>query len=165
MRITEGVEWAVHACVLLAPLSPGTGLSRVALAEFHGVPAPYLAKQMQKLSAAGIVATSKGRGGGYRLARPAAEISLLDIFEAIEGKSHSFRCTEIRQNGPCPTPKTLCRQPCGIAQAFFEAEAQFKKALGGVTVGQMLASTAELVSDTRAGALADWYDAKTRPVL
>ena len=61
MRMNQGVEWAIHACALLAPLWPQRGLSLAALAEFHGVPGAYMAKQMQLLSKAGLVRTSRGR--------------------------------------------------------------------------------------------------------
>ena len=54
MRMNKGVEWAVHACALLAPLGAGRGLSLAALADYHGVPLPYMAKQMQLLSKAGL---------------------------------------------------------------------------------------------------------------
>lgn len=55
MRINKGVEWAAHACAVLVPLWPDRGLSLAALAEFHDVPEPYMAKQMQALSRAGLV--------------------------------------------------------------------------------------------------------------
>src|SRR6516164_2591440 len=108
MRINKGVEWAVHACALLAPLPPGAGLSLAALAEFHGVPEPYMAKQMQALSQSGLVRTSRGKTGGYALARPTDAISLWDITIAIDGAVPAFRCTEIRQNGPCAVKKRDC---------------------------------------------------------
>lgn len=164
MRISEGVEWAVHACVMLAPLPPKVALSLGSLAEFHEVPTPYMAKQMQKLSAAGIVKTTKGRSGGYRLARPPGNISLLDIFEAIEGKMSAFRCTEIRQRGPCPVPRSSCRKRCDIAQTFLDAEAQFKATLQRETLAQMLVSAGDGVTVKRAQALGEWYSEHIRDV-
>ena len=58
MRLSQGVEWAAHACVILAAVGQGRALNKAALAEYHGVPAPYMAKQMQLLSKAGIVCWS-----------------------------------------------------------------------------------------------------------
>lgn len=137
MRMSQGVEWAVHACTVLAPLGPGHGLTLAALAGFHGVPAPYMAKQMQALSKAGIVRTARGKTGGYALARPATEISLWDISRAIDGPEPAFRCSEIRQRGPCAARKADCRAPCQIAAAFADAEHAWRTALEGVTIADL----------------------------
>lgn len=139
MRMNQGVEWAVHACTLLAPLWPGGGLSLAALAEYHGIPAPYMAKQMQALSKAGIVRTSRGKSGGYALARAPAEISLWQVARAIDGPEPAFRCTEIRQRGPCAAKPADCRTPCHIARAFAAAEAASRAVLQGVSIAQVLA--------------------------
>ncbi len=71
MRLSDGVEWGVHACTLLAVLPPDRALPAAKLAEYHGVPAAYLAKHLQALARAGVLETVKGPRGGYRLARPA----------------------------------------------------------------------------------------------
>lgn len=139
MRMSQGVEWAVHACTVLAPLPPGRGLSLAALAEFHGVPQAYMAKQMQVLSQAGIVRSSRGKTGGYALARPAGEITLWDITKALSGTEPLFRCSEIRQKGPCGVPRADCRRPCQIAAAFAAAEAAWRHALDAVTIADLVA--------------------------
>src|ERR1700704_2312596 len=100
MRLSDGVEWGVHVCVVLAALPDDAALPAARLAEYHGIPAAYLAKHLQSLSRAGIVESVPGPGGGYRLARPAEKISVLDIVQAIEGSAPAFRCTEIRRRGP-----------------------------------------------------------------
>src|ERR1700735_999224 len=100
MQLNEGVEWAAHCAALLAALPEGATLPAARLAEYHGIPAPYLAKSLQALTRAGLVESTTGRQGGYRLGRPAAAISLLDIVEAIEGTDTLFQCTEIRKRGP-----------------------------------------------------------------
>ena len=96
MKMSEGVEWAAHCAVLLAYVPDGSALPAVKLAEYHGVPTPYLAKSLQALMRAGIVDATPGRYGGYRLARRAEDISLLDIVAAIDGTEPAFRCSEIR---------------------------------------------------------------------
>jgi Rrf2 family protein len=100
MHLNEGVEWAAHCAALLAALPEGATLPAVRLAEYHDIPGPYLAKSLQALTRAGIVESTTGRLGGYRLGRLASEISLLDIVQAIEGTETFFRCTEIRRRGP-----------------------------------------------------------------
>ena len=108
MQLGKGVEWTTHICTVLAVLPAGAGISVDALADFFEVPSAYLAKQMQLLRRAGIVASVRGKGGGYRLALAVDAITLLDIVTAIEGPSLAFRCTEIRQNGPCGLKRKDC---------------------------------------------------------
>ena len=138
MRINKGVEWAVHACALLAPLPPGAGLSLAALAEFHGVPEPYMAKQMQALSKAGLVRTSRGKTGGYALARPADAISLWDVTTAIDGAVPAFRCTEIRQRGPSGRPAREYRMQCAIHAAMNRADEAWRDELRSTSLADIV---------------------------
>jgi|SRR6185437_1279343 len=157
MRISDGVEWAIHLCGVLAAVPEGRGVPGARLAEFHDLPPAYLAKHLQALSRAGIVAADRGVKGGYRLGRAAAKISLLDIVIAIEGPQPAFRCAEIRQRGPCPAPPSACRKACPIARAFLTAEAAWRKALAGVTVADMNeAAVTESFDDKRRQQFRTW---------
>ena len=137
MQISKGVEWAAHAASLMIGLPEGKGLKAEALARYHGVPTAYMAKQMQALSKAGIVQSSRGAHGGYRLARLATDITLWDITAAIEGSGPAFRCTEIRQNGPCGLKRSDCTRPCHIAASFAAAEAAFRDTLEAITLADL----------------------------
>jgi Rrf2 family protein len=156
MRMSQGVEWAAHACTVLAPLPPGRGLSLAALAEFHGVPQAYMAKQMQLLSKAGIVRTSRGKTGGYALAHPANEVTLWDVTRALGGTEPLFRCSEIRQKGPCAAPRADCRRPCQIAAAFASAEAAWRKELEAVTIADLVAHVAAEASPGHISDILGW---------
>ncbi len=109
MKMSAGVEWAVHCCILLSQAEQPVPAQR--LAEFHGVSRTYLAKHLQLLSRAGLVTSSEGRAGGYALTRPADQITALDVVLAIEGDESTFRCTEIRQNGPLPASPRPASEP------------------------------------------------------
>lgn len=148
MRIAEGVEWATHCAVVLAALPDGATLPAAALAEFHDVPGPYLAKSLQALARAAIVESVPGRRGGYRLARPAAEISLLEIVLAVDGDQEAFRCTEIRQQGPCSVEPDRYKGRCAIASAMWRAERAWRDSLSGVSI-------ADIARDVAATAPAD----------
>ena len=65
-----------------------------------------------------IVTADRGVKGGYRLGRAPSQISLLDIVLAIDGSQPAFRCTEIRQRGPCAAAPSACRSACAIARAL-----------------------------------------------
>lgn len=138
MQLGEGVEWAIHCCTLLAVLPDGTTLPSARLAEYHEVTPTYLAKHLQALREAGIVTSSTGRHGGYRLARPAEEITLLDVVLAVEGRQRAFRCTEIRRCGPSAVPTATYAKPCGIAAAMHRAEDAWRASLAETTVADMV---------------------------
>lgn len=164
LQISKGVEWAVHAAVMLIALPEGRGLKAEALARYHEVPTAYMAKQLQALSKAGIVQSSRGAHGGYRLAKPATEISLWDITAAIEGFAPAFRCTEIRQNGPCGLKRKDCKSPCQIAAAFAVAERAFRDSLKTVTLADL---ATRFVQDTRPEHLTDvgnWLNSTMMPL-
>jgi Rrf2 family protein len=138
MKMSAGVEWAVHCCVVLSQADEPVPAQR--LAEFHGVSRTYLAKHLQQLSRAGLVASTEGRVGGYRLTRAARNVTVLDVVLAIEGDEPAFRCTEIRQNGPFPAGPQQCTRPCGVARAMYAAEDAWRAALAGVTIADLAAT-------------------------
>jgi len=156
MKIGKGVEWAVHACAVLALLPDEAALPGEALADFLDVPQPYLAKQLQALSRAGLVRAQRGAAGGYQLARAASAISLWDITAAVEGTAPSFRCTEIRRNGPCGATPAECRKPCDIAAAFARAEANYRAELAAVPLAQMVAGATRTASEDRKRLISQW---------
>ena len=144
------------ACLRAAGGSAGGAyLSVAALAEFHEVPKAYLAKHMQALARAGLVRSSRGPNGGYNLARPASEISLWDVREALEGAEPDFRCQEIRRRGPCASRKTD-GAPCTIAAAFWEAERVYRERLQGVTIADILRGVAANLDPERGARFSAW---------
>lgn len=156
MKIGKGVEWGAHSCALLALLPPDATLSGDALADFLGVPTPYLAKQLQALSRAGIVMAKRGVAGGYRLAQQPEQLTLWDITAAIEGTTPSFRCTEVRRNGPCGASAAECKKPCPIAAAFRQAEARYRDALASVILTDIIADVASEARPARKKRITDW---------
>jgi Rrf2 family protein len=141
MKMSEHVEWAAHCAVLLALVPDGGSLPSSRLAEYHGVPGPYLAKSLQALARAGIVASRSGRGGGYHLTRPASGITLLEVVLAIEGDGTLFRCTEIRRRGPTRVALAQYTPVCGIATAMWDAERAWRSSLAQITVADLAAGT------------------------
>ncbi len=137
MKMSDGVEQAIHSVAMLASLSPDGVLSAAALAEFHGVSTSYLLKHLQSLSGAGILSTVPGPKGGYRLAREPEAITLLDIVLAVEGPAPAFRCAEIRQRGPNPLPDRYFSKPCGINAAMLKAERAYRAELAKTTVADI----------------------------
>jgi Rrf2 family protein len=137
MRLSNGVEWALHCCVSLSQTSAPVSAAR--LAELHDVPPAYLAKHLQALSRAGVTRSIPGQVGGYTLTRPARDISVLDVVTAIDGDTPAFRCAEIRQRGPLAAPPQRCATPCAIARAMATAEQAWKQAIATITVADLAA--------------------------
>ena len=160
--IGEGAEWALHCCTLLAVVPRGTALPAARLAEFHGVPPAYLAKHLQSLAAAGILESVPGRRGGYRLARPPADIRLLDVVDAVEGAEAAFRCTEIRQRGPSAVARSRYVKPCGIARAMWAAEDAWRAELAQRTIADLLGGLAVDVPVDAAVKAAAWLQEVSR---
>jgi Rrf2 family protein len=88
---------------------------------------------------AGIVESSTGRRGGYRLGKPASEITLLDVFHAVEGDDTFFRCTEIRRQGPSRVAAYAYPPTCGIAAAMWRAEAAWRDELRATSIDDLAA--------------------------
>lgn len=151
----EGVEWALHAVVLLALSPRGTSLPAARLAEFHGVPPAYLAKTMQALAAGGVVTASVGRHGGYRLARPPADITVWEVVRAVEGDEAAFRCTEIRRQGPARV-RTGYGPVCAVAAVMARAEAAWRRELAAVTLAELARTVAATVPPEAARRATAW---------
>jgi Rrf2 family protein len=91
LRSSDAARLAMHAAVKLA----GAGAERrsaVVLARELGVSAAHMAKVLGRLEKAGLVLGTRGPNGGYVLARPAREVTLAEVLEAIEGSSPEPRC-------------------------------------------------------------------------
>lgn len=161
MQLAKGIEWTTHICTVLALLREGQGLSTDALADFFEIPSAYLAKQMQLLRRAGIVESVRGKGGGYRLARAVDAISLLDIVVAIEGPQSAFRCSEIRQNGPCGLKRSDCTRPCEIASAFASAEEAYHSALAAKSLASIMQEAAANSTPQHLLDIANWVQKQT----
>jgi len=161
MELPQSVEWALHCCWLLAQSDGESPLPRRKFAEFFELPEPYLAKVLKQLVAAGVLTSSQGVGGGYRLARPATDITALDVVDGVDGGGDLFHCTEIRQRGPVPLTAEQCRQPCGIAKVMHDAELAWRRSLAATTLADLI-DRARPPSERRA---AKWLGSQARPDL
>lgn len=154
MKLSGGVEWGLHCCVVLSQAREPVPAAR--LAEFHAVSPTYLAKQLQALARGGIVTPRQGQVGGYTLTRPAEAISVLDVVRAIDGDEPAFRCTEIRQQGPLAAPPENCVRPCAIARTMAVAEQAWRSSLAGVSVADLAADVQDDTGGTAMPRVREW---------
>ncbi|QVQ53809.1 Rrf2 family transcriptional regulator [Spiractinospora alimapuensis] len=137
--MNEGVEWGVHSCLNLAWVGAESAVSSARLAEYYGLPPGYMNKQLQALARAGIVYSTPGPGGGFRLARAPAEITVMDVVAAIEGREPAFRCAEIRQRGP-GADDVAPVDPCQVDQVMRRAELAWRAELARRTLADIKAA-------------------------
>jgi Rrf2 family protein len=97
MQLNRQTDYAMRAVLYLAT-APLASIREIA--EAQKVPQEYLAKILQRLARAGIVATHRGVGGGITLARAPEKITMLDVIEAVEGPVALNRC--FVRPGECP---------------------------------------------------------------
>ncbi len=156
MRLPEGVEWGLHCLAVLAFVPPPRCVPARSLAEYHDVPEPYLTKSLQALVRADLVRSVSGPRGGYRLARPPAEITMLDAVVALDGPGPAFRCTEIRQRGPAAGPRRLYRLPCAIHHVMQEADAVWRARLAETSIADIALHVMQSADPSITQKAADW---------
>jgi Rrf2 family protein len=163
-HITTGVEYGLHCLLyLVEPLDESRPVSVRALAELQGVPVEYVAKLFTKLQKAGLVAATEGARGGFRLARPARSISVLDVIAAIDGEKPLFECRDIR--GQCAVfsgkrPAWATRGVCSIHAIMLEADARMRKVLASRTLADIAGRVTSKAPAAFMQALEKWLEEK-----
>ncbi|GLZ81459.1 transcriptional regulator [Actinorhabdospora filicis] len=140
MKLPVSTEWVLHCATTLAQLEPGDSASAAQLAAYYDLPGPYLTKQLKALVNAGVLTAATGPRGGFRLAHPAAEITLLRIVEAVDGAAPPYECREIRQAGKGALPAADCRETCVLAAKMAEAHQAWRSSLDAVSLADILGS-------------------------
>lgn len=134
MRITSLVECSARIMVRLAALPPGGTLSAEKISEVEGISRDYVDQILQRLRRGRLAASTRGAQGGYRLARPAAEISIGAMVRAIEGRIFEEVC------GKFGSDATLCgpRAACGLRPVWQRLGEMIEGYLDQVTLDQLV---------------------------
>jgi Rrf2 family protein len=127
LELTKRADYAIRAVLALSGAARGERLSVRRIAADQRVPERFLPQVMRDLVLAGVVEGAVGRSGGYRLAKPPAEISLLDVVEAVEGDSRRRVC--ILRGGPCAVAAV-----CDVHAVFAAAQDDVLGRLRSTTV-------------------------------
>src|SRR5580658_90648 len=91
MRISAKAEYAVRAAVELAAASGEKPVKAERLATAQEIPLNFLENILGELRHAGVVRSQRGAEGGFRLARPASEVTIADVIRAVDGPLASIR--------------------------------------------------------------------------
>jgi len=112
MQITRQADYALRAMFFLSKMEPNQRASTSQIAQEQRIPPSFLAKIISQLSIAGLIHTSRGARGGVALARPPADISILEVVEAIDGPIMLNECTTSPEACPfgeeCPIRPLWC---------------------------------------------------------
>lgn len=128
-------DYAVVMMIAAARHCGGARVNAVQLAEETGLPAPTVQKLVSRLSAAGLLKSVRGAGGGFKLARPAAAINLADIVEAVEGPIALATCVEAGAGrGDC-----ALEPACSLRPHWPLVNETLRGALAGVALTQLAA--------------------------
>lgn len=93
IQFSKSTDYALHALIHLGHSERGNNIGIKELSAILGVSESYLSKIMSKLRQDGIVRAVPGVNGGYELARPAEQITFLDVIQVIEGRQQLFECS------------------------------------------------------------------------
>ncbi|MFD1851623.1 Rrf2 family transcriptional regulator [Oceanobacillus bengalensis] len=93
MRYSNATNYALHTVVHLMLQPDGSSVGVQELAEMQQLSPTYLSKVLTKLRKAGLIESTPGAKGGYKISRTKHEISFLDVIHAIEGDTSLFDCT------------------------------------------------------------------------
>jgi Rrf2 family protein len=85
MKLTRASSYALHAVAYMAALKKDLPTASHIIAHKKGIPERFLLKVLKPLVSAQVLTSVKGPNGGYRLARPASDITMLEILEAVDG--------------------------------------------------------------------------------
>ncbi len=110
MLYSRPCEYALRALTYITTNIDMELIRAQEIAEAESLPAPFLAKLLQQLARSGILVSVKGPKGGFGLARPPKEISLLEVVSVVDGEDGFTRCAvglaECSDTAPCPLHDT-----------------------------------------------------------
>lgn len=130
MKLTRASSYALHAVAYMADQDNNVPVASHVIAKARKIPERFLLKVLKPLVSARVLLSIKGPNGGYRLAKSAGDISLLEILEAVDGPIRGLApLSGEKKNGPLNTRlESICK----------ESADQIRKHLGAVKISQLV---------------------------
>ena len=147
MKMSSAVEQSLVVLVMLSLQKDDLPVKSYLLSDRLEVSESYLKKTMRKLVVSGIVEAIASKEGGFKLARPIAEITLLDVYQAIEGAGSFIHSTQLADriflsqesdNRVEDVQQALEVATDDVLSVFNEAEQDFKNKLQNYTIAKLL---------------------------
>ena len=148
MRISAKADYAVRAAIELAAATDEKPVKAERIATAQGIPLNFLENILGELRHAGIVRSHRGAEGGFRLAKPATELTVADIIRAVEGPLASVR------GGP-PEEAEYPGAAASLPRVWIAVRANLRRVMEHITVadiagGQLPKSIDKLAEDPEA---------------
>jgi len=130
MKLTRASSYALHAVAYMAAEKSDQPVASHLIAQARGIPERFLLKVLKPLVSARVLLSVKGPNGGYRLAKPANDITLLEILEAVDGPIRGLApLSGEKKNGPLNSRlESICK----------ESADQTRKHLGSVKMSHLV---------------------------
>jgi Rrf2 family protein len=135
VKITTRTEYGIRVLVALARAEDGSCLSLTEIARREKLPHAYLEQLIGDLRRAGVVTSTRGQSGGYRLAQPAAEIAMADAIRALEGPILEMPCAGVGDLEHCDRP-----QPCSVHELFQRVYESLSESLEATNLAEVAAA-------------------------
>jgi Rrf2 family transcriptional regulator, nitric oxide-sensitive transcriptional repressor len=133
MRLTQWTDYTLRVLMYCAQHQGRENpITITEIAEHHGISRSHLTKIVQELAAQSLLDTTRGRGGGMRLARPANNIQLGTVVRATERDFTMVECFDPAQNQCCLDPR------CGLKGVISRAMQAYFEVLDGVTLAELV---------------------------
>ncbi len=139
MLFSTKAEYGVRLMIELGRQPGSTPISLNSVAEAENLPLSYLEHLVAKLRKAELVTSTRGAHGGYRLAKPAAEIRMDDVVQALEGQIAPMECFH-----EAPEGRVLCSHEdnsaggCATKLLWTRVQNGVTKALAGTTLAELV---------------------------
>ena len=136
MKISTRTEYGIRVLVTLAR-SEGEDrcLSLTEIARREKLPHAYLEQLVGDLRRAGLVSATRGQSGGYRLAKPSADIAMADAVRALEGPILEMPCAGAADLEHCDRP-----QPCSVHEVFQRVYESLSVSLAATSLAEVVAT-------------------------
>lgn len=140
LEITRQADYALRATMEVARMDFGERAPTAVIAERQQIPLPFLAKIVSQLVVRGILEATRGASGGVSLARPAANVTMLEVIEAIDGPITINRCT--RDPAVCELSAG-----CPFCEIFTDAQQELVAKLEGTTLQELVDRAEEIEAE------------------
>ncbi len=150
MNYQLSTRYALYAAIEMASADAGELVTAAAVADKYRLPPTVLAKVFQRLVQRGIAHGTRGVTGGYRLARPASKITLLEVVEIFEGNREPASCVL----ATCDDGSCRVYSECRLRGLFNEVDQQARTTFASVTLETLVAPRSPLAPPPEAAAAA-----------
>lgn len=136
MKLSTRAEYGIRVLVALAQADDDRPISLAGIARADKLPHAYIEQLVGALRRAGLVIATRGHAGGYRLARPAEQITLVEAVRALDGPILEMPCAGPNDLESCDRP-----QDCSVHEVFERLHESLSGMLGGTTLADVAAGT------------------------